>query len=257
MKSNAKPRSILPRTTSCYNEAQIIENAGSSIHSDVASEFNEERRSPGKNYSTPLANFSGMGHSIRGEARKRRSPSPCHCEVQRDFSNEGYGSIRFHLPEAWELSRVQISEGKCEVCSKERRLRDLKRISRRLFVGQEGFQDLWEDSGNANGWEEPRRDQQVRFRILPNEQEEDRGLQSLDCEEEMPTEEALDSIYLGEYDGNTYVDTEDNEVAQQESVSRETIRSERLVSPWEDDAWEDELNNLIGQIFPYVPPPSG
>lgn len=257
MQQHGRQRPILPRTTSCYGQEEMYKAQLSSFHSNVPSKCNSEGDSLGKNFSTPLASFSRVDDSLRGEARKRRSPSPCCCEVQGGTQDEGYGTIRFHLPEAWELSRVQISEGKCEVCNKERRLRDLRRVSRRLFVGPEEWKDLWQDSYDADGWEKPRGDQHVRFRILPDEQEEDRRLPELDCEEEMPSEEALDPVHLGEYAGDTFVNKEDNEVDQQEPVSREAIRLEGPVHPWQDNAWEDELNDCIGKIFPYVSPPFG
>lgn len=256
MKKNGPSRPILPRTISAYGEEEIAKAAIKSLHTDLPPKRDYDGNGLGKNYYTPLASLSRLGDSSSGETRKRRSPSPCRCEVYRNIPYEGYGLIRFHMPEAWKLSRVSISEGKCSLCDKERGIRDLQRVSRRLYFGSD-TQDIWEDCNYDSGWKDSRRSESSGSRVLHDEQEKDRGLSRLDCQEEMPTEEDLDTLYLGGFFGDTFVDAEDNEVAEQEHVDRETIRSEGLVNPWQDNAWEDNLNNLIGQVFPYVSPPSG
>lgn len=258
MHSNGRqPRPILKRTNSCHNLQEIIEASISSIYPHLATKRDEKRRCVGEDPEPRMESAVGLGNSVGGEAREWRSPSPCRCEVCPDVSHPDYFNIRFHMPETWKLSRVQVSEGKCSVCNKERRLRDLQRVSRRLSFEQRGqeTEDIWGDSRDADGWKITGRRILQKSGLLSHEQEEDRRSPRLGCEEEMPTEAELDALYTGGFFGTPFLDSEDNEVAQQEPVSREAIRSEGLVHLWQDDAWEDELNHLIGEVFPYVSPP--
>lgn len=248
---NGKPRRILPRTYRCYGEENIKKALAASekFYTNLAAERDKERDSLGKDPETPVVNPIGMGNSLRGEAPKRRSPSPCSCDLCETVANPSYFSVRFHLPEAWQLSRVQISEGKCQVCGQERRLRDLRRVSRRLFVGPQDEQDLWEDSHNGDEWEESRRDQSDGPRILSPEQEEDRGLRSLACQEEMPTLEDLDEFYSLRIDEPIYIDADDSPVVEQQHTSGETETSERLMDLGEDWTRKDYFDEYAGELL--------
>lgn len=250
MQTDGKPRRILPRTKRLTAE-EAVKLAEQMLSFNMAAERDQKGRSLAANTGLQVDAEVGMGNCIGGEARKRRSPSPCRCSFCQPAKDSEYFSVRFHLPEAWQLSRVQISEGQCEVCGKERRLRDLRRVSRRLFIGPEGQQDLWEDCIDDSRWERPDGDQRDGPRILYAEQEEDRGVSRMVCEEAMPTREELEN--LGPFPDTEPLYIDDSPVVESEPVHRETEASKGPLDMGYDwigeDYFDDQPHSLLSELY--------
>jgi len=252
MPKDERPK--LRRTYRCYgleDFKKAVTPTGQMLYPYLASKQHEEGGSVGEDSPTYLEGALGLCDSERGGAFQWRSPSPCRCELFRKTPYQRHEVVRFRLPEAWELSRIQISEGLCMLCGKERKLRDLQRVSRRLFEPKQG-EDIWEDCTDGSGWDIIGGYQQDGPRILHDEQKEDRGLSELDCKEEMPAPQDLEGI-LGEFDlDDLYVDARGNEVDEHQPISAERVQPQRLVRVGQDWAWEEYDNNIAAGVLSYL-----
>jgi len=242
----------LTRTESCYSGKELFEAQRKMLLPNIPSVLGNKRGRSEEDNREQVATRTGLGYCGSGATCIWRPPSTCNCSVQEAPGLEEYESIRFCVPETWQLSIVQVSEGICPVCYKVRAIRQLPYRSEGILVGEEGRQgeNWYISSPDVTRGEVSHTDQQGAARICPTAQEKDRGVPVLDTEKELQTSKDLDYF---EPDDTFWAQLQDSEVAEQEPISTEAIRSEGLIHPWYDPAWEDELNNQIAGILPYIP----
>lgn len=217
----------------------------------ISSVFGNERGLFGT-YPEPQLGISfGMGNSSGGEAPEWGSSSTCSCQLERSDIDQEIRLFRLHIPEAWQLQSVKISEGICPVCNKSRGIRQLQHRPCSVFVqGQqgEGWRYNCEDASRA---QTSGRNLSIEPRLLSGQQEEDRGARRVDFEEELTTTEELvpysdDELFQG-------TGQEDIYLAQQQSISEPTIWNQGPVYPWENVSWEDytpiESDVLLSDLF--------
>lgn len=253
MQANVKPRRILPRTTRMYGEKQFEEFSAQcqNFYPNMAPKHNKQRGGFGKDQREWMASGYEMGNSLPRETRKRRSPSPCRCEFCETTQDPRFEGVRLCYPQAWQLSRVSISQGQCPVCHKERGLRDLRRVSRRLFIGPPGQEDLWEDCFDVDGEQEPGRDQPDGPRILHAEQEEDRGVRSLVCQEEMPTTEEMGDLGYFPSDEPLYIEDSDLDEPEPSCSTPSPISGPLdMGKDWlREDYIDEQVNGLLSDLY--------
>jgi len=241
----------LRRTKRLIGEEEF-RTEGYLLPTDMASKSNEERGCSAEDQGLQLVKRIRLGDSCTRETCVWGTTPTCCCEIQREITDTEVGRIRLYLPKTWELPVLKIDEGQCPICDK---VWGIRKYRCRSFVTVETDEEqsrgysFWYD----NEWEDAGRDNADRTGILPSEQEEDRGLTELVCEEDIPTDFEMDDFIRGLAESGQ---REDCQVVEHEPISRETIRLEGPLHPWFDHAWEDELNKQIANVLPYVPDPS-
>lgn len=252
MSNVSKYRTILPRTQSCYSlegiQAQSQVNNG-----NLPPKQYDERRSHESYHVVQMEEGTSMGHSGGGSPRKRRPTSPLSIVVCPDVRDEGSTLLRLHWTEAWGCEGMQVPGEVCYLCDKRWELHSTWNRSegnptkkyKAIFAGGK-LSSVWEESSDS-----PRH----RSRLLPQQQEEDRGILYMDPKEEQEIRAYLegDTEYSDDWITKQY--GEDLSVAQQEHVKAEDIRREGFIHPWSNNDGEDEFENFLGEIFPYIPDP--
>jgi len=177
-------------------------------------------------------------------------------EIQGQTSDKENGYIRFHFGKAWQLRVLQVDKGYCQICDEGGCLCLLEFRRPGILIGQE--EDLERSSQEFNVRDVTPICSPGSARICNAPQAEAGGVSDMVSPEDYEAFEAMvhDLSRCSPFPPDVGTGTEDMYVAQCQPISDSELRSEAVVHPWYDPAWEDELNSMLGTVLPYVLSPS-
>lgn len=240
--NNNEPR--IKRTYSCYSLGQIQDQVQADT-GDLSPQLDRQRGSHEAYHAVQMEEAARMGYSWTGKTSKRRPTSPLSIVVCPDAGDNERTLLRLH----WRETRGHQSEEAptecCQLCHKRRELHST--WNRSEENGGKKYKAIFTGGKLASVWEYTGTSPRLGSRILPQQQEEDRGLLYMDPEEEKEIRDFLagdtdysDAWIAGEYGPDT-------PVAEQQSVERAPIRDEGALYPWTDPDGEDFFGTFLGE----------